>query len=228
MTTIEAALAHLSAGRLAAAEAVLAEEARLDPARRGINLLRGRCRLIERDFAAAARFFDAELARDPASVPALLHRGVACYELERLDDAEDSFRSALLLKPEDATAWNNLGAILLERGDADAAAAHYDEAASRDANYAEATSNRLMCEQFRVRVTPERLLALSRGWDERHAPAEPVSLPPRPRAGRNCAWASSRPISAARRSDISSSASSRTWSAISRPSSIPTRCLATI
>jgi protein O-GlcNAc transferase len=185
MTTIEETLAqgvaHLNAGRLAEAEAALAAAAAIEPARRGVNFLRGRCRLLARDFAAAAEFLDAELALDPAHVQALIHRGVACYELERLDDAEASFRRAIALKPDEATAWNNLAAILLERGDPDAAAAHYDEAAARDPAYAEASSNRLMCEQFRADVTPERLLALSTAWDARHAPATPVPLPPRPR-----------------------------------------------
>ena len=180
-TILAAAVAHLNAGRVAEAEAALAEAARLEPARRGVNFLRGRCRVLARDFAGALPFLDAELALDPANAQALVHRGVACYELERLDPAEDSFRRAIAFMPENAAAWNNLAAILLERGDPDAAAPYYEEAASRDPLYTQASSNHLMCEQFRAGVTPERLLALSRAWDARHAPAAPAHLPPRPR-----------------------------------------------
>jgi predicted O-linked N-acetylglucosamine transferase (SPINDLY family) len=137
--------------------------------------------MLARDFAGALAFFEAEIAADPANAQALVHRGVACYELERLDQAEDSFRRAIAFAPEIAPAWNNLAAILLERGDPDAAAGYYDEATARDPDYTEASSNRLMCEQFRAGVTPERLLDLSRNWDARHAKTPPEPLPPNPR-----------------------------------------------
>jgi protein O-GlcNAc transferase len=178
------AIAQLNAGRAGEAEVALAEAARLEPRRHGVNFLRGRCRLLLRDFAGALPFLEAELALDPGNAQALLHRGVACYELERLEQAEDSFRRAIAFMPGNAAAWNNLAAILLERGDPDAAAGYYDEAAQRDPDYAEASSNRLMCEQFRAGVTPERLLALSRAWDARHAKAPPEPLPARPRGER--------------------------------------------
>jgi predicted O-linked N-acetylglucosamine transferase (SPINDLY family) len=169
----------MSLKRFAEAEAALKDAASLDPLRRDVHFQIGRCRMEARDFISAARHFRAELAGNPDDVPTLLHLGFSAYEIEALEEAERCFRRATALKPEDASAWNNLGAILLERGDADGAAAHYDAAVARDPDYTEASSNRIMCEQFRVGVTPERLLALAIGWDERHAPADARSFPRR-------------------------------------------------
>jgi hypothetical protein len=100
MTTLADRLAqavgHLNAGRHADAEAALAAASRLDPAPRGVNFLRGRCRLLARDFAAAARFFNAELALDPANLPATLRPLMASSPL--CDGARFARDFAVLLR----------------------------------------------------------------------------------------------------------------------------------
>lgn len=112
-------------------------------------------------YADAAAVLRKELSSNPYNARALRNLGVYCYEMELLDQAEECFRRAVDLEPESAKGWNNLAAILLERGDPGAAAPLFEEARKRDPEYAEACSNRLMCKQYIPGATPERLLALS-------------------------------------------------------------------
>ncbi|HUB96266.1 MAG TPA: tetratricopeptide repeat protein [Stellaceae bacterium] len=176
------AIVLMSLRRFPEAEAALTRALSLDPKRRDAQFHLGRCRIEARDYATAAGHLRAELSRDPDHVPALMHLGLCAYELDRLEEAERCFRRVTALRPEDATGWNNVGVVLLERGDPEAAIAYYDAAAARDATYAETFSNRIRCEQYRVGVTPEGFLALAREWNARYAPAQTPPRPPR-RAG---------------------------------------------
>ncbi|MGH7087428.1 MAG: tetratricopeptide repeat protein, partial [Stellaceae bacterium] len=180
--TLALAAAHYNAGRFAEAEVLARRILTVSSREPHANFLLGRCRLAARDPLGAEAAFRTELERDPNHMAALCDRGVALFELERLAEAEACFRRAAEVRPDFAPARNNLAAILVECGDPDTAAVLYEAAVARDPDYAEAYSNRLMCEQYRVSVTPKRLLALSRGWDQRYAPrpapSRPATRPP--------------------------------------------------
>ena len=141
----------------------------------------GRAQMSLSRVPRALESFTAALEIDPENVDALSNLGVCYYELERLDEAKEKFQAALQRNPAVAAIWNNLGAIQIEQGDADASVEAYEEAIRRDPAYSQAYCNRLMNEQYRPAVTPENLLELSRGWDERYSPKPAPLLAPRPR-----------------------------------------------
>ena len=60
-------------------------------------------------------------ARPSQSNDVLLHRARAAHSLNRLSDAESLYRKYLAIKPDDADALRNLGAIGLQMGQAEAA-----------------------------------------------------------------------------------------------------------
>jgi len=125
--------------------------------------------------------FKKALEYEPENVDALSNLGVCYYELERLEEAKEKFQAALARNPAVAAIWNNMGAIQIEQGDADASVEAYEEAIRRDSSYSQAYCNRLMNEQYRPVVTPEKLLELSRGWDKLYSPHPAPQLPGRPR-----------------------------------------------
>ncbi|HXP76859.1 MAG TPA: tetratricopeptide repeat protein [Stellaceae bacterium] len=129
----------------------------------------------------ALESFKTALELDPENVDALSNLGVCYYEMERLEEAKEKFQAALQRNPAVAAIWNNMGAIQIEQGDADASVEAYEEAIRRDPSYSQAYCNRLMNEQYRPTVAPEKLLELSRGWDERYSPKPAPKLAPRPR-----------------------------------------------
>src|SRR5438067_1245419 len=86
---------------------------------------------------------------EPDNVDALSNLGVCYYELERLEEAKEKFQAALQRNPAVAAIWNNMGAIQIEQGDADASVEAYEEAIRRDPSYSQAYCNRLMNEQYR-------------------------------------------------------------------------------
>lgn len=103
-------------------------------------------RALERgDFAGAEAAFSELLAgeRLTADERAFLvnKRGVARIGLERRELARDDFETALQIKPAHAPALTNLGNLLLEAGDLDAAIARYQSAISADPQYAIAHLN---------------------------------------------------------------------------------------
>ena len=63
--------------------------------------------------------------------------------LERLDEAETSYRKAIALKPDYAEAHNNLGNILKEQGKLDESEACFRQAIELKPDFAEAHSNLL-------------------------------------------------------------------------------------
>lgn len=141
----------------------------------------GRAQMSLSRVQRALESFKTALELDPENVDALSNLGVCYYEMEHLEEAKEKFQAALKRNPAVAAIWNNMGAIQIEQGDADASVEAYEEAIRRDPGYSQAYCNRLMNEQYRPTVTPERLLELSRGWDQSYSPKPPPALAPRPR-----------------------------------------------
>lgn len=141
----------------------------------------GRAQMSLSRVQRALESFKTALEIDPENVDALSNLGVCYYDLERLEEAKEKFEAAIRRNPAIAAIWNNMGAIQIEQGDADASVEAYEEALRRDPGYFQAYGNRLMNEQYRPVVTPEKLLELSRGWDERYSPKPAPVLAPRPR-----------------------------------------------
>jgi lipoprotein NlpI len=101
--------------------------------------------LEHRDFFAADRAFSEVLAGDRLSSSeqafALNKRGVARIGMGHRDLAGADFRAALELAPRFAPALANLGNLLLDEGDVDAAIERYESAIAADPEYAVAYNN---------------------------------------------------------------------------------------
>jgi predicted O-linked N-acetylglucosamine transferase (SPINDLY family) len=175
-------LALRALGRREEAASALRMAVILDPRAPGVSLDLGLTLLEMGTTDAAVDALRAELACAPHNRSALLNLGVALYRQEKLDEAKACFQRLVDVDPGYAAAWNNLAGMHLEHGEIEAAVAGYDHAIGLDANYATAYSNRLMCEQYRATVTPENLLTLSQGWDDRYAPKPAPVLPTAARA----------------------------------------------
>jgi tetratricopeptide (TPR) repeat protein len=96
------------------------------------------------DFSGAEAAFGAllEACTELAERAFLLNkRGVARVRLEQRDRAWHDFEAALEARPAYAPALTNLGNLLLEDGDVQAAIAHYERAIASDAGYAVAHLN---------------------------------------------------------------------------------------
>jgi protein O-GlcNAc transferase len=153
----------------------------MDQRRPGTWIALGRAQMNLSRVPRALESFKTALELEPDNVDALSNLGVCYYELEQLEEAKEKFQAALQRNPAVAAIWNNMGAIQIEQGDADASVEAYEEAIRRDPSYSQAYCNRLMNEQYRPSVSPEKLLELSRGWDERYSPKPTPVLAPRPR-----------------------------------------------
>jgi lipoprotein NlpI len=101
--------------------------------------------LERRDFSSAEQAFSELLARDMGGSKEraflLNKRGVARIGLERRELARADFAAALDAVPGYAPALTNLGNLLLEQGDIDAAIARYEGAIAADHAYAVAYLN---------------------------------------------------------------------------------------
>ena len=171
----------IALGRYEEAIASLRHTLSMDQKRPNTWIALGRAQMSLSRVPRALESFRAALELDPDNVDALSNLGVCYYEMERLEEAKENFQAALRRNPAVAAIWNNMGAIQIEQGDADASVEAYEEAIRRDPGYSQAYCNRLMNEQYRPTVTPERLLELSRGWDEGYSPKPRPVLAPRPR-----------------------------------------------
>jgi pentatricopeptide repeat protein len=90
------------------------------------------------DFAEAEQLFSELLSRELSpndQAFAINKRGVTRVGLEQRELARADFEAALALKPAHAPALTNLGNLLLEEGQVDAAIARYRSAIAADAEY---------------------------------------------------------------------------------------------
>jgi lipoprotein NlpI len=101
--------------------------------------------LGQRDYAQADREISAILAEQALSAPTraflLNKRGVARIGMGLRVPAREDFNAALELAPSHAPALTNLGNLLLEEGELDAAIARYRAAIAADREYAIAYLN---------------------------------------------------------------------------------------
>jgi tetratricopeptide (TPR) repeat protein len=113
---------------------------RPDPTPKGralAALARGHLAEAEIEFAAALTVAD-----DPKDRAFLLNkRGVARVAMDRKEDALLDFQAALECRPGFAAAMSNVGNLLLESGDVEAAIAQYEAAIRCDDYYAVAHLN---------------------------------------------------------------------------------------
>ncbi len=140
---LSAAVAHIQAGRLDAAAALISAGGAALKNPVGRNIM-GDIRLREGRPRDALREFDAAVRLVPAFPEAHCNRGVALQELGRLSDALAAEDRALALRPTYATAHFNRGNILRDLGRAEEAIAAYDRALTVQPAYPEALVNRGM------------------------------------------------------------------------------------
>jgi tetratricopeptide (TPR) repeat protein len=89
----------------------------------------------------ALELLDAALRLEPNHWYALAKRGLALYNLGRVEEADESFRRALQLNPSHAETLNNYGLVLERLGNIEGARKHYAESLREAPGYRPATIN---------------------------------------------------------------------------------------
>lgn len=139
--SLNIAVRHHSAGRLAEAERIYQEILRADPNEpRALQLLGAIAHQMGKNDIAVDLFTKA-LAIKPDYVDACYNLGIALRELGELDKAADSYRKALSIKPDLAEAHSSLGVTLQDLGQMDEAVASFRKAVAIKPDFAEAHSN---------------------------------------------------------------------------------------
>lgn len=78
---------------------------------------------------------------EASSPEILVEAGEICFGFGSYDDAKGFFEKALLLKPGNAEALNNLGVVELHKGNTDNARSYFFKALSVDPDYEDARNN---------------------------------------------------------------------------------------
>lgn len=132
-----------SRGRPAEAEAAFRQALRIDPGNAGASIALGEMlsRLKRPDEAEKILRRVLVGPPGPALAEAQLGLGNLQRQLGRLDEAEASYRAALVIDPHFARAHNNLGSHLLACGRSEEAEAAFRAALRADSGYADAWAN---------------------------------------------------------------------------------------
>src|SRR5262249_45507164 len=80
------------------------------------------------DYTTALRVFEAGASRYPQGLDAQAGIGVASIQLNRFDDAQKAFQKAIVINPNSADIYRNLGSLRMRRGDFRGAASAFEEA----------------------------------------------------------------------------------------------------
>ena len=100
-----------------------------------------KCEARQNLLPQAVENYERALKLVPNWVDAHINRGVALYQLGRVDDALAAFRSAVQLNPQNGISRYNLGCVLEEQGEIDEAIRHLRCAASEMPDHADVHFN---------------------------------------------------------------------------------------
>ena len=144
LALVVAAEAAVSVGRarfFASDDAFLAQWVATDPNRAQPRLSQAKLALRAGEAGRALAFAEQALERAPDLADAENTRGLAFDALDLKEQAEAAFRRAIALAPHSPLAHNNLGVLLLERGDFAAAADAFEAGLAADPRNANARIN---------------------------------------------------------------------------------------
>jgi len=139
--SIETAIAHHQAGRLADAEAIYRRVLDDDPGQPDALHLLGVIAIQRGSASEAVDLISQALAVTPENALALNHLGEAYRMLNFFEDAAICFERSLKIKPDHFQAFNNLGNLCQAQGDVGSAIVAYQKALSINPGYAEAHVN---------------------------------------------------------------------------------------
>lgn len=128
----------------------------------------GRALADQGDLDGAVTALEAALRLDPHLAEAHYNLASVRESQGRLADAVRGYHRAIEIRPTLVAAYSNLAVLLQDHGRVEEAIEILMLAERIDPHHAVAGSNRLMCEQYRSRVTAPRLKELHQGWDRRH------------------------------------------------------------
>lgn len=94
------------------------------------------------DFAGAERIYRGVLQADPNNANAWCYLGIACHDLDRLDEAASAYRRALQIQPRFPIAYNNLGNTLRMQKRLAEALQCFDRALEQQPGYVNAVKNK--------------------------------------------------------------------------------------
>lgn len=125
------------------------------------------------DDAIAA--FDAAFAANPGFADALTNKANTLFRIRRFDDAWAANQQALKVDPGYSRAWFGLGTILAERGENDAAIAHFDRALASWPENPDAHFNKSLC-LLRKGDFENGLPAYEYRWKKKNFTSQPPSF----------------------------------------------------
>lgn len=139
--SIDVAIAHHHAARLAEAEAIYRQILAAEPNHLDALHLLGVVAIQRGRAQEAIDLISQSLAGRPENHNALNHLGEAYRAMDRLDEASTCFERALHLKQDFFQAYNNLGNVCQAQGKLDQAIALYQKSLAINPGYAEAHVN---------------------------------------------------------------------------------------
>ena len=166
--TIQTALEHHRAGRLAQAEEIYKQVLQADPSHPDALHYLGAIAIDQGRYEEAADLIGRAIRIKP-SRSMYYNLGNALRELNKLDEAVENFRHALALDPNYAEAYTNLGGVLLVQHKLEEAIKSYRRALELKPRYTEtypsACSNLLFLYGYHATLSHEAYLAEARGWE---------------------------------------------------------------
>jgi len=141
LQSLDLAVQHHGAGRLAEAEGLYRQVLQADPDQPVALHLLGTIALQTNNSEAAVELISKALSIQPDYVDALSNLGLALHKERQLEDAISSFDKAIALKPDFAEAYCNKGVVLGELGRADEAKRCFQKAVSLKPDYIQAHFN---------------------------------------------------------------------------------------
>jgi len=111
------------------------------------------------DVQGAINIYLQALALSPGMAEAYLKLGSIYYEAKLYDKAYDTYANARKLKPNDARLLNNIGSVLLAKGDPEKALTYFIQARRNSADYVEPLYN-MACAYARLKKKDAALSSL--------------------------------------------------------------------
>lgn len=105
------------------------------------QLDKGLRQLREGNFDAAVAIYQGILAQEPNNHKALHYLGLACYQMGKLQDAQEYLARSLNIEPQCASTWNDIGIVAAKSGDYNQSVTLFKRALHLNENHSDALNN---------------------------------------------------------------------------------------
>lgn len=135
------AVRHYEAGEITEAKKTLEQMLKSNPKDYDVLVFLGGIYLTSGDYSNSIEYFQKAIANFEKHPTAHYNLGLAYQRLNKLEDAEKSYKNAALVNPNNLDAFNNLGVICFNSGRLDEANTYYQNVLKKDALNSNALNN---------------------------------------------------------------------------------------